>query len=122
VDEELRALAAKQAGKKPITCRPVEAPGGPLKHMDDLRKELKEKGLPDDDEHCVIYAMFPPQLIKHLEGKSKKTAPVPVAEKPAAVAAPSVADKDTRSQSGPGRRYGLTVNGQQYEVGVEELS
>lgn len=30
--------------------------------MEDLRKQLREKGIKDDDEHCVIYAMFPQQL------------------------------------------------------------
>lgn len=30
--------------------------------MEDLRKALRAKGLKDDDEHCVIYAMFPQQL------------------------------------------------------------
>ena len=30
--------------------------------MEDLRKALREKGIKDDDEHCVIYAMFPQQL------------------------------------------------------------
>lgn len=30
--------------------------------MEDLRKKLAEKGLPTDDEHCVIYAMFPQQV------------------------------------------------------------
>ncbi len=46
-------------GKDPITCRPADLikPG-----MEDLRKKLAEKGLPTDDEHCVIYAMFPQQV------------------------------------------------------------
>ena len=30
--------------------------------MEDLRKKLAEKGLPTDDEHCVIFAMFPQQV------------------------------------------------------------
>lgn len=30
--------------------------------MEDLRKQLRAKGIKDDDEHCVIYAMFPQQL------------------------------------------------------------
>ena len=59
VDPEVRALAQKMSGKDPIECRPADLkkPG-----MEDLRKELRAKGLKDDDEHCVIYAMFPQQL------------------------------------------------------------
>lgn len=59
VDPEIKALAAKMSGKDPIECRPadLQKPG-----MEDLRKALREKGLKDDDEHCVIYAMFPQQL------------------------------------------------------------
>ncbi len=59
VDEEVKKLAQEKSGKEPITCRPADfkAPG-----MEDLRKQLREKGLKDDDEHCVIYAMFPQQL------------------------------------------------------------
>lgn len=59
VDKEIQALAAKISGKEPITVRPADLkkPG-----MDDLRAALKAKGLKSDDEHCVIYAMFPQQL------------------------------------------------------------
>ncbi len=59
VDPEVMKLAQEKSGKEPITCRPADLkkPG-----MEDLRKQLREKGLKDDDEHCVIYAMFPQQL------------------------------------------------------------
>jgi len=59
VDAEVRKLAQEKSGKEPITCRPADLkkPG-----MEDLRKALRAKGLKDDDEHCVIYAMFPQQL------------------------------------------------------------
>jgi oxaloacetate decarboxylase alpha subunit/pyruvate carboxylase subunit B len=59
VDPEVQALASKMSGKQAITVRPADMikPG-----MEDLRKKLREKGLKDDDEHCVIYAMFPQQL------------------------------------------------------------
>ena len=51
--------SAEKAKKDPIDCRPADLkkPG-----MEDLRKALREKGIKDDDEHCVIYAMFPQQL------------------------------------------------------------
>jgi len=59
VDPEVRKLAQKISGKEPIDCRPADLkqPG-----MEELRKELRAKGISDDDEHCVIYAMFPQQL------------------------------------------------------------
>ena len=57
--ETVRALAQKISGKEPIDCRPADLkPAG----MEDLRKQLRAKGIKDDDEHCVIYAMFPQQL------------------------------------------------------------
>ena len=59
VDPEVRALAQKVSKKEPIDCRPADLkPAG----MEDLRKQLRAKGIKDDDEHCVIYAMFPQQL------------------------------------------------------------
>ena len=59
VDPEIRKLAQEKSGKEPIECRPADLkPAG----MEDLRKALRAKGLKDDDEHCVIYAMFPQQL------------------------------------------------------------
>ena len=121
VDPEVQKLAAKQAGKEPITCRPVEAPGAVHKHMDDLRKELKAKNFPSDDEHCVIHAMFPPQLEKHLKGEGPKAKPVAIpVETPKAAPVAAVASSGG-STSGPQKKYGLTINGQRIEVGVEEI-
>ena len=118
VDPELQKLAAKQAGKEPITCRPVEAPNAKHKHMEDLRKELKEKGLPSDDEHCVIYAMFPQQLEKHLKGEAK---PVAASPAPAAPVTAPTATAEVSAGGGRQKRYALNINGRQVEVGVEEL-
>ncbi|MDQ8208031.1 pyruvate carboxylase subunit B [Coraliomargarita sp. SDUM461003] len=119
VDPEVQKIAAKQAGKEPISCRPVEAPGAQHKHMDDLRKELKAKNFPSDDEHCVIHAMFPPQLEKHLKGEGPKPKPVAMpTEAPKAAAATAA---PAASSNGPQKRYGLTINGKQIEVGVEEI-
>ncbi|MFW5873785.1 MAG: pyruvate carboxylase subunit B [Verrucomicrobiota bacterium] len=119
VDPEIRKLAAKQAGKEPITCRPVEAPQAKHKHMDDLKKELEAKGFPSDPEHCVIHAMFPPQLEAHLKGANK---PKP-ASKPVEPPKPSAASTAAapRAPAGPGKRYGLTIDGKRHEVSVEEI-
>jgi oxaloacetate decarboxylase alpha subunit/pyruvate carboxylase subunit B len=118
VDPDVQKQAAKQAGKEPITCRPVEAPGAVHKHMDDLRKELKAKNFPSDDEHCVIHAMFPPQLEKHLKGEGPKPKPVVVPAETAAAAPPPAA---AASGTGPQKKYGLTINGERIEVAVEEI-
>ena len=115
VDPEIRKLAAKQSEKEPITCRPAEAPSAKHKHMDDLREELKNKNLPSDDEHCVIYAMFAPQLEKHLRGEGPK----PTLRKPGS--APD-GEKAAPAGSGPTKRYALDIDGKRVEVGVEELA
>ncbi len=124
VSEEIQKIAEKQMGKAPITCRPVEAPNAEHKHMEDLRKELKAKKMPSDDEHCVIHAMFPAQLEQHYKNKEKPKAGVGMPDK---VAAPAPAKAAPVAQtSAPlsenARRYALTINGEAMEVQVEELS
>jgi pyruvate/oxaloacetate carboxyltransferase len=112
VSTELQQLASKQAGREPITCRPVESPNAQHKHMDDLRKELKDLNMPSDDEHCIIHAMFPQQLATHFKNKNK-SAKVSVPTAKAATTTPA--------GNGEVKRYVLNVNGKRIEVGVEEL-
>ncbi len=117
VDPEVRKIAAQKTGKEPITCRPADM----IKpRMETLRKELAEAGMPSDDEHCVIYAMFPQELTKYYQAKKepKKSAPeaAPAASAPAAERAPVAT-----AAAGSGRQLRLHVNGKQYDVGVEEL-
>ncbi|MCP5538148.1 MAG: pyruvate carboxylase subunit B [Akkermansiaceae bacterium] len=114
VDPEVQKLAAKQAKKDPITCRPADLkePG-----MDALRKELGEKGLPTDDEHCVIYAMFPMQLEEYYKKKNAPAPePAPVVEEPAAPA------NQVGTGTGKTQKLNLTVNGKTHHVLVEEIS
>src|SRR5690606_3433621 len=74
VDPDVRKLAAQRSGQEPIDCRPADL----LKpRMERLRAELKAKGLPHDDEHCVIYAMFPQELEKHYARKRAAAQPAP---------------------------------------------
>lgn len=126
VDPEVQALCAKQAGKEPITCRPADLlkPG-----MDDLRKALKEKGLPDDDEHAVIYAMFPQQIEALYKPKPEPVAtPAPVSA-PASQAAP-VATAPTGSNApisaqiahleDGSRTMAFAINGKVHSVVVQE--
>jgi len=112
VNEEVRKIASQKSGKEPITCRPADLkdPG-----MDALRSDLSAKGLPENDEHCVIHAMFPQELDAYYKSKSNPS-----------VATPS---KTTTKTTGPTesidlgdgpRHYGITVSGKQYAVTVEE--
>lgn len=128
VDKEVQALAAKQSGKDPITERPADL----IKpDMDNLRKQLKEKGLPDNDENCVIYKMFPQQLEKHYANKNAPKVEKPAvtvkseAEKPAAQTIPAPEAQIKRvAATAPGpnaKRYAMTINGQAHEVFVEEV-
>jgi oxaloacetate decarboxylase alpha subunit/pyruvate carboxylase subunit B len=116
VDPEVRDLAAKNSGQDPIDCRPADLQ---KPNLENLRKELSEKGYPSDDEHCVIQAMFPQELEKYYEAKKAPAEPAPVVEvkttppKPPPAAAPHFA-------SGA-RHFVLTVNGQRQDVTVEEL-
>ena len=72
MDPEVQKLCAEKMGKEPITCRPADLikPG-----MEDLRRKLAEKGLPTDDEHCVIYAMFPQQVEDFYKNRNLRKKP-----------------------------------------------
>lgn len=118
VSEEIQEIAVKQTGKSPITCRPVESPDAKHKNMEDLRKELLRLNLPNDDEHCVIYAMFPKQLEDHYKNKAKP--PAKVSLNTATQTPPQLTVAPTRKAAV--RRYALRINGKPVEVDVEELS
>jgi pyruvate/oxaloacetate carboxyltransferase len=122
VDPEVQKIAAEKSGKDPITCRPADLIDP---RMDKLRKELKEAGMPDDDEHCVIHAMFPQELKKHYDNKAKKPAPAPQAAAPAPKApappAPPAAPAAPAGPAGPGREIHITINGNEYTAVVEEV-
>ena len=119
VDPEIQKLAAERTKKDPISCRPADL----LKpRMDDLRKELKENNLPTDDEHCVIYAMFP-QQVKELYFPPKeepKPAPASAPAPAASAGAPSISAR--ASISGNVTNLSMTVNGTAHTVTVEEIA
>lgn len=102
VDPEVQKLAAEKSGKDPISARPadLQKPG-----MDDLRKKLKESQLPGNDEHAVLFAMFPQQLKDYEQARKSASA------------------KSSQS-SAPGQpvELVLTINGRRHEVTVEEKS
>lgn len=117
VDADVQKAAADKMDKEPIHCRPANLlePS-----MDKLREELKEKKLPTDDEHCVIHAMFPEQLIRYYQNKTNRTASSALThprssslEKNLKAEEPSVPKNNTR--------LGVTVDGKHYNVVVELL-
>jgi oxaloacetate decarboxylase alpha subunit/pyruvate carboxylase subunit B len=122
VDPEVRAIAAGKCGKEPIDCRPADLiPPG----MDKLRAELRAAGLPDDDEHAVIHAMFPQELKKFYAAKqAPAAAPAPAAvQVPAPAPVPTPAPAPARAEPGAANatRLQLHINGRSYDVAVEEL-
>lgn len=114
IDPEVQAIAAKQSGLEPITCRPVESTAVKRKGMEDLRAELKEKGYPCDDEHCVIWAMFPAQVESYY--KSRNAAPTTPTPAPADASTPAASPASFTGRSD----MVLSVGGTQYKVSVEE--
>lgn len=132
VDEEVVKIAAKKSGKEPIDCRPADLAEP---RMDKLREELAAEGMPADDEHCVIYAMFPQELKKYYAEKSGSPDPEPEPvtvvrsaeseEGEAAKAGATEAGSATGAgEEGPvpgGRRIQLAINGREYTTYVEEV-
>jgi pyruvate/oxaloacetate carboxyltransferase len=123
IDPEVLALAEKLSGKPRYTGRPADALEP---RMAGLRAELAQKGLPVDDEHCVIYAMFPREvenLYRTGAGKADASARAPavaVAPRPA-VKAPEAAQPVIPGTSKKISHLALTVDGNPHQVSVEEL-
>lgn len=128
VDQEVQKLAAQKSGKDPITCRPADLQ---KPNMENLRRKLGELGFPTDDEHCVIYAMFPQELEKfYASRKAAPQAPTPPAPAKAAPASPPPAPpaapppavaRSTDSAADSTRTYRLTIEGQKFDVVVETV-
>ena len=124
VDPDVLALAEKLSGKPRYTGRPADALEP---RMPRLRAELAQKGLPVDDEHCVIYAMFPRELENlYRTGAGPAASPAPgpaVARAPQpAVRAPQAVQPVIPGTGKKISRLALTVDGQPHQVSVEELS
>lgn len=114
VNPEVLALAEKTTGKQ----RRETAPSQELPpQMPELRKQLESKGLPTDDEACVLFAMFPLEF-------EKLYAPKPVTPAPAASlprpATPAQFPATGGNRHGQITRMKLVVNGMPTEVLVEE--
>jgi pyruvate/oxaloacetate carboxyltransferase len=113
IDPEVQAIASKQSGLEPITCRPVESTAVKRKSMEDLRKELAAKKLPTDDEHCVLWAMFPQQVEAYHKSKDEVSAPAPA---PVKASAPV----ELPARFAGKTNMVLSVSGTKYNVSVEE--
>ncbi len=115
VSPELIKLIADRTGQKPIEGRPADALAP---RMPQLRAELTAKGLPTDDEACVLHAMFPQEFAK-LHAPKAPAAPAPVVVPSAVPPAPAAAPTPAY---GPGaHRYRLTIAGRTTEAVVEEV-
>ena len=124
IDPVVLALAEKLSGKPRFTGRPADMLEP---RMPKLRAELAQKGLPADDEHCVIYAMFPQELEKLYKARGGKTAapvagPVVVAAPTPEVRAPAPAPILIPGTNKKISHLALTVDGRRHEVSVEELA
>jgi oxaloacetate decarboxylase alpha subunit/pyruvate carboxylase subunit B len=114
----------KQTGKKPVTERPADL----LKPaMETYRTQCRAKGLPDDDETVVLFAMFPQQVEALLKPKVTAGAGTPATTGAAATnsgsssVAASAPALSTRPPDGNSKRLFVTVNGKRHEVTVETL-
>jgi oxaloacetate decarboxylase alpha subunit/pyruvate carboxylase subunit B len=119
IDPEILALAEKLSGKPRFTGRPADVLEP---RMPKLRAELAQKGLPTDDEHCVIYAMFPVEMAKLYQA-----APPPAASAVAATPRSEVKAPETAQPVIPGTNtrishLALTIEGRRHQVSVEELA
>lgn len=124
VNAEVQKICAEKTGKEPITCRPADLikPG-----MEDLRQKLAAKDLPTDDEHCVIYAMFPQEV----EALYKK--PEPQVEAPVVVNTPAAAPAPHTSTACAGgahaivsgdeqvRQMTLSIEGKQHNITIQQI-
>ncbi len=131
IDPEVLSLIEKKTGQKPVTERPADLlpPGLPK-----LRAQLRAKGLPDDDETAVLFAMFPQQVEALYKPKPVAPPPAPVAvaptpappgpgPTPAPAPAPAFATAVAPTHIGANgvkRHFAITVNGVRRAVTVQE--
>jgi pyruvate carboxylase subunit B len=112
IDSGVLAQVEKQSGKKATTERPADLlePG-----MEKYRQQCLAKGLPDNDEIVVLFAMFPQQIEALL--KPKVAAPPPA---PSVLAPPAPAAAQPANGHGARTLY-VTLGGKRHEVFVETL-
>ncbi len=126
INEELLKKVIEVSKTQPIEGRPADA----LKpRVETLRKELEAKNLPTDDEHVVMWAMFPQQVealyakrdAAHGKNSDRQAATVTGAA-PAVVSVPAAATSQSfAGQVVSRKKMALTVENNRYEVVVEEM-
>jgi pyruvate carboxylase subunit B len=110
INPDVLALAEKNTGRRRLDTRPADALEP---RMPALRAELGAKGLPTDDEACVLYAMFPREYEKLVK-------PAPAAPPtPAAPAAPETGPAPAAPADA--RPMRIVINGQSSEILIEEI-
>jgi oxaloacetate decarboxylase alpha subunit/pyruvate carboxylase subunit B len=110
IHPEVLKLACELSKQEPVTTNAskVLPPG-----MPELRRKVAAAGLPETDEACVLYAMFPQQTSAWFKGES--VIPAPAAPKPAPQAPPPAAAPASV------RRMVVTVGGITRNAIVETL-
>lgn len=118
VDPDVIRQSAKSIGKDPITCRPADLQPPA---MEGLRSELAAGNFPTDDEHAVIYAMFPAELTKLMRGKGGQEAkPAKTDNKQPAPGRATAAPAGTPPKGGR-HRYTVTIEGKSHSIEIAEL-
>jgi oxaloacetate decarboxylase alpha subunit/pyruvate carboxylase subunit B len=107
-----------QTGKKRITTRPADLlePG-----LEKYRAQCREKGLPDDDETVVLFAMFPQQVEALHKPKPVAPTPAPALPAPTPTPAPPAPAARPAPVNGRNRKLFITVNGRRHDVLVETV-
>lgn len=113
IDPKILKLAEKNTGRERLSTRPSD---GLQPKMAELRAELGAKGLPQDDEACVLYAMFPREFEKLLKPAPAAPASVPLHDTKAPLPQPSA-----QHPSAASHRMALTIEGKRREILIEEI-
>ena len=119
IDPGVLDQVEKQTGKKTVTERPADllSPA-----METYRAQCRAKGLPEDDETVVLFAMFPQQVEAFYKPKSGAPAPASPKVATAPVSTPGSAPVPSAHPStSNGHKLFVTVNGKRHEVTVETL-
>lgn len=104
IDPEVLRYAMERSKETPMEGRAADQLPP---RMEKLRAELRAKGLPDNDETAVLYAMFPQQVLDLHAGRKPTTvpAPAPIAAKPIT----------------PAKRFRITLGSHRRDAIVEEF-
>ena len=119
IDPDLLALVKKRTGQETMDHRPADVLEP---RMPKLRAELEAKGLPTDDEACVLHAMFPVEFAALHKKAPAAPAASPAPSPPPAAASAPTAPGAGLPVAGGSSRLRLTVEGKTHEVTIQELA